>query len=142
AIESGDGLFEQRFLRDETKELFRASTTAQRPKSFTTASGEDERIDRIGHDKWCKTAGDTRSRRSRDSRFLFQNETYKGMRCLSRYPFQKPGNKFRSMVCSCSLERPLALELECSWRIEFAGPFARPRPLRSSRSARLPQFRS
>ncbi len=29
------------------------------------------------------------------SRFLFQNEKYKGMRCPSRYPFQKPRSKFQ-----------------------------------------------
>ena len=50
AIEPGHRLLEQRFFRDQTKELFRASPAAQRPEAFSTSSSEDERIDRIGHD--------------------------------------------------------------------------------------------
>ncbi len=57
-IESGHGLFEQRFFRDQTKELFRTSAAAQRPEAFTTPSREDERIDRIGHDGWSETVAD------------------------------------------------------------------------------------
>src|SRR5437870_12081013 len=63
ALKSCHGFLEERSLGDEAKELFRSGPATQRPKAFTTASGENERVNRIEHvdakmsvDRICQAA--------------------------------------------------------------------------------------
>src|SRR5215470_2200394 len=48
-FKASDGFFEQSFLRDQSKQLFWPGSPAQRPKTFATATGKNNRVGRIRH---------------------------------------------------------------------------------------------
>ena len=51
SLKSRDRLLKQRLFRDQPQELLRTRAPAQRPETLATSPGEDQRVDRIGHDK-------------------------------------------------------------------------------------------
>src|SRR5215470_13857565 len=48
-VETRQSSFQQGFVRGETEQLFGARPSAQRPKTFATAAGEDKCVHRIRH---------------------------------------------------------------------------------------------
>src|SRR5437879_4687166 len=62
AFQACQSFFEQSFVGDEAQKLFGTGPPAQWPKAFAASTGEDERVDQIGHVE-SKMGGFCRSRK-------------------------------------------------------------------------------
>src|SRR5436309_7006693 len=102
------------------QQLFSARPPAQRPKTFTAATGKDEGVNQSGHvdEEWGGSFW------SRKLPFLFPKRDVYGTRCLSPYPFQKLPNSFLLIHCLSSRAPLLVLAWACWWPIKSNPRFA------------------
>ncbi len=107
-----------------TVALGRARQLNGQKRSTASTGAEDEGIKRVGHDSLQvkKSSLHESLSRLRDfSRSLSKRDVLKGIRCLFRYPFQKPGSKSRSTrLLSLRSGQHSGLRLGCLWRTKFA----------------------